>query len=370
MSLVFYRKYRPQLFSEAIGQDVIIQTLTNALKHDRISHAYLLSGPFGTGKTTIARIFAKTVNCYARNENNQIPRKSEPCNQCQSCLEITQGQSLDLIEIDAASNRGIDEIRQLKEGIRFPPVKSKYKVFIIDEVHMLTKEAFNALLKTLEEPPEYAIFILATTETEKIPSTILSRVQRFDFKKLTIANIIKKLELIAEKEKIKIEKEALRLIAISAQGAFRDAESMLQRLSSIQTEKISKKEASEILGIIDFKTASELIESLIKNETKESINFLNQISEDGKNLEEFSTILIEYLRKMLVLKIDKKLASLIDQELTPEELEKILHQTEQFSLEKLQKMLNIFLETQEKIKRSSFSLLPLELAVIEIISMK
>ncbi len=205
MPLVLYRKYRPKSFSEIIGQEHIVQTLTNAISAGMISHAYLFSGPRGSGKTTIARLFAKAINC----ENKKPARHNEggnfePCNQCSICSEINQGKSLDLIEIDAASHRGIDEVRELKESIRFVPTKSKYKVYIIDESHQITKDAANALLKTLEEPPSHAIFILATTEVHKMIPTIISRCQRFDFRRLTLPEILKRLEIVSKKESVKI----------------------------------------------------------------------------------------------------------------------------------------------------------------------
>src|SRR6056297_493197 len=204
MSLVLYRKYRPQKFKKFIGQNHVVKTLTNAISKDMVSHAYLFSGPRGTGKTTLARLLAKAVNCKNREEG-----EFEPCNKCSSCKEITEGQSIDLIEMDAASHRGIDDIRELKEGVKFSPAKSKYKVFIIDECHQLTKDGANALLKTLEEPPEHAIFILATTEVHKMIPTIVSRCQRFDFKRLTVPEIVKKLKRIIEEENIKVNEKGL-----------------------------------------------------------------------------------------------------------------------------------------------------------------
>jgi len=237
MAWVLYRKYRPQKFSEFVGQEHIVKTLTNAISSGLISHAYLFYGPRGSGKTTIARLFAKAVNCQNRKGGD-----FEPCNQCFSCKEISEGRAVDLIEIDAASHRGIDEIRDLREGIKFAPTRLKYKVFIIDEAHQLTKEAANALLKTLEEPPSHAIFILATTEIHKMIPTIISRCQRFDFRKLTVPEILKKLEIICQKEKIKIEKVALELIAQNAQGSMRDAESLLDQVSTSFDKKEIKLE--------------------------------------------------------------------------------------------------------------------------------
>ena len=227
MNLALYRKYRPKTFAEIVGQEYIVKILTNAIASGMISHAYLFTGPRGVGKTTLARLLAKAVNCQNRKEGEY-----EPCNQCESCQEINQGNSIDLIEIDAASNRGIDDIRELKNGIRFVPSKSKYKVFIIDECHQLSKDANNALLKTLEEPPSHAIFVLATTEIYKMLPTIISRCQRFDFRKLRIEEIVKRLETILKKEKIEYEEPALFLIAREATGSIRDAESLLDKVIS------------------------------------------------------------------------------------------------------------------------------------------
>jgi DNA polymerase-3 subunit gamma/tau len=242
-NLVLYRKYRPKRFAEIVGQEHVVRTLTNAIASGMVSHAYLFAGPRGCGKTTIARLLAKAVNCKNRKEG-----EAEPCNQCDSCLEINQGNAMDLIEIDAASNRGIDEIRDLRDGIRFVPTKSKYKVFIIDESHQLTREAANALLKTLEEPPSHAIFVLATTEVHKMIPTIVSRCQRFDFRRLKVPEIIGRLETILEKEKINFEKEALNLIALAASGSIRDAESLLDEVVSFSgKERVVKKEIVETL---------------------------------------------------------------------------------------------------------------------------
>ena len=248
-NLVLYRKYRPQTFEEVVGQEHVVQTLTNSIKANNISHAYLLCGPRGSGKTTIARLFAKAINCLARKATaeGEKPQSFEPCNKCDSCLEIMASRSMDLVEIDAASHTGVDDVRQLIEGIKFAPVKSKYKIFIIDECHQLSKSASNALLKTLEEPPAHAIFILATTEVHKMLPTILSRCQKFDFKRLQVPEIIKKLQFISKKENVKFDESALSLIALNSRGSFRDAESLMDECLSfsgnngtIKTEDISK----------------------------------------------------------------------------------------------------------------------------------
>jgi DNA polymerase-3 subunit gamma/tau len=365
-NLVLYRKYRPQNFSEVIGQEHVVQTLTNALSSGMISHAYLFHGPRGSGKTTIARIFAKAVNCENRKINN-----FEPCNKCDSCLEIMASRSLDLIEIDAASHRGIDEIRELRDGIKFAPVKSKHKVFIIDESHQLTKEAANALLKTLEEPPSHAIFILATTEIHKMIPTIISRCQRFDFRKLTIPEIIKRLEIISKKEGVKIEKPALELIALNSGGAIRDAESLLDQALTFsgtigREREIKAEDIKEILGLVEVGLIQKFTDFLSQKKASEAISFLNEIYEKGADLQEFNKTLINYLRQVLILKITgAKAGNPIITGLTKEEFQKLESQTQVFQESDIRKMLDLFLDAENKMKYSPIIQLPLELAIIE-----
>ena len=341
-NLVLYRKYRPQSWDEVIGQEHVVRTLTNALKLNRVSHAYLFSGPRGTGKTTIARLLAKSVGCV----------------------------DLDLIEIDAASNRGIDEIRELRDGIKFAPTAGKYKVFIIDEVHQLTKEAFNALLKTLEEPPAHAIFILATTEAHKVPGTILSRVQQFAFRRLTIAEIIRKLQKIVEAEKIKIDENAVRLIAAYAGGSYRDAESMLEQLRVWNDKIIMKEDIEELLGAVDFEKVKAMTDYLNNAGAKEAIDYVGSLTEGGTDLEMFAKALINHLRKIMLVKVDSSLASLMAQELTPEQMEIVKKQADAFSLNDVAQAIRIFTVAQNDIKRSPIPSLPIELAVVEIINNK
>ena len=369
MTLVLYRKYRPQTFAEFLGQNHIAKTLTNAISKGMISHAYLFSGPRGTGKTTMARLLAKAVNCQNRKEG-----EFEPCNKCSSCLEIMRGRAMDLIEIDAASHRGIDDIRELKNGIRFSPAKSKYKVFILDEAHQLSKDAANALLKTLEEPPAHAIFVLATTEIHKMIPTIVSRCQRFDFKKVNLEEIIKKLTIIIKKEDIKIEKPALELIGLNAGGSFRDAESLLNQVSTLYKDskkEIKAEDIKDLLGLVETKLVSKFTDLVLNKETFKAIQYLNEINDRGLDLEEFAKTLIGYLRKSLILKIMGEGTTINPSfgflsGLTKEEIQKLEDQTKKFKESELRKILDIFLQAQNKLRYSSIPQLPLELAVVEV----
>lgn len=367
-NLVIYRKYRPQSFKEVVGQEHIIQTLSNAVASGSVSHAYIFSGPRGSGKTTIARLLAKAINCRDRK-----PGQFEPCGQCPSCLEIIQGKSLDLIEIDAASHRGIDEIRELIEGIKFSPAKEKYKVFIIDESHQLTKEAVNALLKTLEEPPAHAVFIMATTEIHKMLPTIISRCQRFDFRKFFLGEIIGRLDIISKKEKVKIDKKALELIALNSGGAMRDAESLLDQVftfaAAIDKDKaIGPQDIKELLGLADTVMVSEFVDYLAGKDRKAAINFLEEIFEKGYDPQEFIKALINYLRQAMIIKIDPGAINPIIIGLTKEEQERIKGQAEKFSSQEIQKILNLLMSAENKMKYSSICELPLELAVVDFLT--
>ncbi|TSC74796.1 MAG: DNA polymerase III subunit gamma/tau [Parcubacteria group bacterium Gr01-1014_30] len=358
-NVVLYRKYRPQTFAEVVGQEHVVQTLTNAISSEGLpaqpatqaqagllSHAYLFAGPRGSGKTSLARLLAKSLNCQGR-------KNREPCNKCSSCLEINQGNAIDLVEIDAASNRGIDEIRELRDGIKFAPTKSKYRVFIIDEAHQLTKEAANALLKTLEEPPSHAIFVLATTEIHKMIPTIISRCQRFDFRKLTASEIVKQLENISQKEGVKAEKAALELIAVNSQGAARDAIGMLDQAITFCTgakdKEITVQEIRDLLGLVEAKVVSQFVEHLKKKDAKGAINYLNAIYEKGTDLEVFAKALTNHLRDILVFHITQE-------------------SDVGFGAQELQRMLKIFLQVQSQMKYATIPQLPLELAIVEFLN--
>jgi DNA polymerase-3 subunit gamma/tau len=358
--LVFYRKYRPKRFAEVINQEPIKRTLQNAIRLGRIGHAYLFAGPRGTGKTTLARIFAKRLNCLS-------PKDAEPCNVCELCEETDAGRLPDLIEIDAASNRGIDEIRDLREGIKFAPLKGTYKVFIVDEAHMLTKEAFNALLKILEEPPAHAIFVLATTEPERLPPTIISRTQRFDFRRVTVHDIEKKLAAIAETEGLRADPQALHLIASAAEGSFRDAESVLSQIAAFHSpgETLTLETAEMMLGAMHFGRLRDFLASLAADEVGHALKFLQDAMDDGYDAHELSRLVLTALRKILVLKIDPDLAAMLGHEHTEEEMAALLEFSKQFDARKLVRLVRGIMQAHPLVKRASIPILPLELAIIE-----
>lgn len=360
MSLSLYRKYRPQTFSDVIGQKHIVQTLSNSITSGRIGHAYLFTGPRGTGKTTLARILAKAINCSK-------PNGANPCLKCENCKNIADGKSLDIFEIDAASNTGVDNIRELRENVKFPPTSAKYKVYIIDEVHMLSAGAFNALLKTLEEPPAHVIFILATTEIHKVPETIISRCQRYDFVRLSVESIVKKLSAIAASEKVKIEKDALEMIAIAAEGGMRDAESLLSQIMSLEDKNITAKEVEEILGTTERQLLEPLAGFILEKKTTEALELMNKISQDGYNLDVFNKSFLNYLRQAMLTSVDEKLTKLFSYELTREQIKSLEEQSKKYSAKDFLFIIQCFAEIQGKIKSSFIPQLPLEMAVIKAI---
>ncbi len=359
-NVVLYRKYRPKDFEEVIGQEHIVRTIQNAIARNNIAHAYLFVGSRGTGKTTIARIVAKAINCLKSHDG-------APCGQCQNCVDISEGRALDIIEIDAASNRGIDDIRELREGIRSAPAHLKYKVYIIDEAHQLTKEAFNALLKTLEEPPEHAVFILATTTTDKMPATILSRVQRFDFKKFSVGQIVEKLERIAKKEKASADEDALRMIAYSAEGGLRDAESLFAQVLARADGKVTEKTVREILGIASPRQLIDFVDIIADKKLSQAISYLNDFHAAGGSSEEFLKSSVNYLRKLMLVKIDPALRQFVATELTDDQFSVMLAQSKRFEQADLSATLAALMEAQDNFKKTSQPLLPIELALMKVL---
>ncbi|MEP7146973.1 MAG: DNA polymerase III subunit gamma/tau [bacterium] len=337
------RKYRPQKFSEVTSQEFVTQTLKNAITTKKIAHSYLLSGPRGVGKTTIARIFAKALNCPNLKDG-------EPCNKCDSCIEITKGIHPDVFELDAASNRGIDDVRAIQDAAKFFPIKGKYKFFIVDEVHMLTQTAFNALLKILEEPPEYLIFVLATTNAEKIPATIVSRCQRFPLQRIKMQEIIDKIKAIAKEEKIKIDEESLFLISKLGDGALRDAQGIFDMAVSFCGDKISYDELKNFLNIPDKEIYFKITNFIREGNTKDILIYFNKLNEQGFDLQTFFQGIIGHLRDLMIIKSTGK-DDLIDE--SDSVKEKYLREAEDFSQEQITRLMKILFEAESRFKYSS-----------------
>ena len=357
MHKALYRVYRPKNFSDVIGQEHIVRTLKNQIENNNVGHAYLFCGTRGTGKTSTAKIFSRAVNCT--NLHND-----EPCNECENCREILEDKTMDVVEIDAASNNSVDDIRELRENVKYSPAKAKYKVYIIDEVHMLSQGAFNALLKTLEEPPSYVIFILATTDPHKIPATILSRCQRFDFKRVTVKDISSRMRYICEKEGIEADEKALNLIARNSQGALRDALSILDQCISFEGNKISYNDVIELLGSVNIEQLFDLAESIIKEDTRKSLQILNDFIIWGKDVRNLVNDLIDHFRNLMVCKISNDLDEIIS--LPEETIDLLKQQAETIDTNNLIRILNILSETQDGMKISSNPRVLMEVTMMKI----
>ena len=342
-----YRKFRPSTFDQVKGQDHIVQTLKNQINANRIGHAYLFCGTRGTGKTSVAKIFAKAVNC-------EHPVDGSPCNECETCRGITNGSAMNVIEIDAASNNGVDNIRQIRDEIQYSPSSGKYTVYIIDEVHMLSIGAFNALLKTLEEPPAYVIFILATTEPHKIPITILSRCQRYDFKRISIDTIAARLSELMEKESIEVEDKAIRYVAKAADGSMRDALSLLdQCIAFYLGQKLTYDNVLDVLGAVDNEIFSRLTRSVIDSDVTTSLNILDEIIMQGREPGQFVNDFIWYLRNLMLIKTsdDDEIMEVIDA--SAERIEALKEEAQMVNVDVIMRYIRILSELSGQIKYSS-----------------
>ena len=358
--IVTARKWRPTTFEEVVGQAHVSSTLKNALQQNRLGHAYIFSGPRGVGKTTIARILARVLNCAE-------PVNGDPCNQCESCLEISGGRSVDVFEIDGASNRGVEEIRNLREAVRYAPVKSTYKVYIIDEVHMLTKEAFNALLKTLEEPPSHIIFVFATTEVHKVPATILSRCQRFDFRRIAINDIIERLRFISKEENITIDDDALLYIAKKGDGSMRDAQSIFDQVVAFSGTTVTAEHVLETLNIVDQDLYFDVTDILHKRDTKRGLHIVAGIVEKGYDLREFLAGFAEHIRNLLTV-VTTGSSDLI--ETSAEYRQKYIQEAKLFTDVDLIRYLRATLDLHSELRWVAQPRIRLESGIIELIKME
>ncbi|EGC84494.1 DNA polymerase III subunit gamma/tau [Anaerococcus hydrogenalis] len=359
MAKALYREYRPQKFSDVLGQERVVNVLKNQVKSGQISHAYLFAGERGCGKTTCAKIFAKAINCLN-------PIDSSPCGICENCKSIEEESTMDVVEMDAASNRRIDDIRNLKETVVYPPNNLKYKVYIIDEAHMITREAFNALLKIMEEPPSHLVFILATTEIEKIPKTILSRVQKFEFNKIGRDDIIKQIDIILNDRNISMEDEAKDLIVKKAKGAMRDALSILDQVLSIDKDNFLLQDVENILGVVDFYSLDKLVDNILSYNQKDSLEILFKLKENGKDDRDILDGLIGYLRDIMVYKtsLNEKYVDNLDY------IDLIKEKIEQISSEKIVSYLEILNDYSNRMKVSENSSLLMEMAILRLINLK
>jgi DNA polymerase-3 subunit gamma/tau len=357
--IVIARKYRPQTFDEVMGQEAISTTLKNAIETGRIGHAYLFTGPRGVGKTSMARIFAKALNCKSG-------PTITPCGKCQTCGEIENSRALDVLEIDGASNRGIDEIRALRENVKFSPALGKFKIYIIDEVHQITTDGFNALLKTLEEPPPHVKFIFATTASQKVPATILSRCQRFDFRRIPTQKIAEVLKEICKKEKIKIDDEALFAIAKAADGSLRDSQSILDQIAACAGEKITRQHVIGSLGALEEERLVELVDALAAKDAKKALLLLDGLIQEGKDTALFAEKFLEHVRNLLFVSVSDSLKELID---APESYHKeLLRQKSLFTQEELFYFFSVISHSLSTMRRFDAKQIPLEIALVKLVA--
>ncbi len=359
--LIYARKYRPRTFEEMVGQKPVVQTLRNAIKNNRVAHAYIFSGMRGVGKTTAARILAKSLNC-------QHGPTATPCNKCEFCTSINEDRSVDVLEIDGASNRGIDEVRSLREGVKYRPIHSRYKVIIIDEVHMLTREAFNALLKTLEEPPPHTVFIFATTEFHKVPATIISRCQHFEFKKISQNDIIKHLLDITEKEGITISSFGLNLIAEAADGSLRDAQSLLDKAVAFSGEIVRDEDLKEILGTINREILFAFSSAILDEKPQEIFPLVERVIENGYDLRHFYKELIQHFRNLLLVKSIKAPQDLLP--LNEEDIRDLKNEAEKAADEDLLRHLVALQDGEQELKFSSHPRIYLEVFLVKLCHFK
>lgn len=351
-----YRRFRPTNFEEMVGQEHITRTLKNQIMAGRVGHAYLFNGGRGTGKTSSAKILARAINCLN-------PKEGEPCNECEICKAAINGSLTDIVEMDAASNNSVEDIRQIREEVNFLPTKAKYRIYIIDEVHMLSTGAFNALLKTLEEPPEHVKFILATTEPQKLPATILSRCQRFDFKQISNEDIIKRLKIVCEEMKIEISEGALKTISILAEGGMRDALSILERCLQDGETKIDEDKVKDLVGIPKITYINKIVNSIANKDVNEALNTIEEVTNDGKDIQNFLWEIIKYIKDILVYKSSKKLDLYSESE-----LKNIEELSNKFSKEQLLKIIYTLSNLENEIKYSSQRLILFQVGIIKLCS--
>lgn len=364
MAHALYRTYRPRIFKDIVGQETIVPLLLEAARTGAFAHAYLFAGPRGTGKTTTARILAKVANCIKRSSDPAYALQGEPCNECVSCTAIDEGHMLDVTEIDAASNRGIDDIRALKESVRLSPSASAYRIFIIDEAHQLTKDAWNGLLKTIEEPPAYIIMVFATTEADKVPATILSRTQQFYFQRLPLHRIVEKLTRVSKEESITIDHEALDTIATMADGSVRDAESILGQVVASGVSPITVGAVEKLIGAVSFHTIASLAEHLITGNLDKALASLGKLYDSGHNIAECAKNLIIHLRRVAVLTASPTMRTMLAKEVSNTHLETLSRHAEQFKPHHLA-LIKTLIAAYRDMRYSPFPIIPFEVALIE-----